>query len=116
MGRKTYEIFSKDLPSRRNFVVSRGQHFYPRAEIVPSLKAALEYAEEFSEDIFIAGGATVYEQALSIADKMYLSWIKGDYSGDTWFPEFDENEWQVEQRVEHDAFYFFVYVKKIHDL
>ena len=115
MGRKTYEIFSKDLPSQRNLVVSRGQHFYPRAEIVPSLEAALYRADQFSENIFIAGGATIYEHALPFADKMYLSWIKGDYAGDTWFPEFDERDWHVEHKIEHDQFNFVIYKKNICD-
>ena len=111
MGRKTYEIFSKDLPSKRNFVVSRGRHTYPGAIVVPSLADALQRAENFSENIFIAGGATIYKQALDlgVVEKMYLSWMKGDFSGDTFFPAFDFKQWHVEQQTDHADFKFVIY-------
>ena len=109
MGRKTWEVFSKDLPSRRNFVISRTERNYERAVVVNSLNDALQQAQQFPEDVFIAGGASVYAQAMLVADKMYLSWIKGDFSGDAWFPEFDKQDWQVERRIDHKAFEFVVY-------
>lgn len=109
MGRKTWEVFSKDLPSRRNFVISRTERNYERAVVVNSLNDALQQAQQFPEDVFIAGGASVYSQAMLVVDKMYLSWIKGDFSGDAWFPEFDKQDWQVERRIDHKAFEFVVY-------
>ena len=111
MGRKTYDIFSKDLPSRRNYVVSRQDLVYDRAEVVTSLEEALRRAARFPEDVFIAGGATIYAQALAlgVVDKMYLSWIKGDFAGDAFFPEFDPHRWQIEQRDDHLDFEFVLY-------
>ena len=111
MGRKTYEIFSKDLPSKRNLVISRQNKKYDRAQVFPSFEDALQEAEKFPEDIFIAGGATIYENALSVADKMYLSYIKGEHHGDTYFPEFDKNQFRIEKCLQHSSFEFVVYSK-----
>ncbi|MBN1559298.1 dihydrofolate reductase [candidate division KSB1 bacterium] len=112
MGRVTYEIFSKDLPSKRNLIVSRGHKRYERATVFNSFAAALKEAERYPEDIFFAGGATIYEWALDVADKMYLSYIKGDFDGDTFFPSFDETNWLVERRIEYPAFQFVQYSKR----
>lgn len=112
MGRKTYEIFSKDLPSKRNLVISRGHKQYARATVFSSIDEALKEAERHPEDIFFAGGATIYEWALEVADKMYLSLIKGEYHGDAFFPPFDKTKWEIQSRVDHSAFQFIVYSRK----
>ena len=56
-----------------------------------------------------AGGATVYAQALPHADAMYLSFIKGEFKGDAYFPGFDEAEWTIEKRENHPRFVYVVY-------
>lgn len=112
MGRKTFEIFSKDLPSKRTFVVSRNNNNFAKAVVVRSLGEALRRAEPFPGDIYIAGGATIYAQALPVADKMYLSWIKGEFNGDVFFPPFAKRQWLVEKRVDHAQFEFVVYSRK----
>jgi dihydrofolate reductase len=108
MGRKTFEILSKDLPSKRTLVISRKKKYH-RAQVFLSLEEAVKEAERYPEDIFFAGGASIYKKALDMADKMYLSYIKGDFDGDTFFPPFDEKKWTVERRVEYSAFQFVQY-------
>lgn len=110
-GRKTYGYFSKKLPAKHVYVISQQELTYVNAVTCASLQEALNQAEQFSEDIFIAGGGTIYEQALEIADKMYLSTIKGEFSGDTFFPEFDESKWHIEKRIDYPSFEFVVYKK-----
>ena len=51
--------------------------------------------------MFSAGGATIYERTLPLADAMYISYIQGDFAGDSRFPEFDEREWRVVERRDH---------------
>jgi dihydrofolate reductase len=66
-------------------------------------------AETFGPTYFSAGGATIYAQTIPLADTMYLSYIKGTFAGDTYFPPFDMNEWKVERREDHARFEFVVY-------
>ncbi len=110
-GRKTYGYFSKELPAKHVFIVTRQDVRYDNAVACPSFEDAIQQAERHSKDIYIAGGGAIYEQALDVADKMYLSYIKGDYAGDTFFPEFDKSKWRVEQRVDYPGFEFVVYDK-----
>lgn len=102
LGRKNYESIGRPLPNRKNIVVSRNPAFKaPGCTVVPSLDEALNISE--GEEIFIFGGATLYQQTLARADKMYLTLIHAQFSGDTFFPEFDRNEWFETRREEHSA-------------
>lgn len=58
------------------------------------------------------GDASVYAQMLPLAEAMYLSFIKGDFEGDAYFPEFDEEDWDVVERRDHEAFEFVHYKRK----
>jgi dihydrofolate reductase len=80
-----------------------------RASVFGSLEDALAYSNSFSEDIFICGGQSVYEESIQYADYMYLSFIKGEHQGNVYFPSFDEGEWTVEKKEEHDEFVFVIY-------
>lgn len=85
MGRKTYESIGRPLPGRVNIVITR-QPVY-RAEgvlIAHSLGMALDMAG--GREVFIAGGGEIYAQALSIADRLYLTILDADFAGDTLFP------------------------------
>ena len=109
MGRRSWEIFGSDLTSAHNVVISRSTRQIPGATVVNSVERGLETAQGFGKTVFSAGGAGIYRQTLPLADEMYLSFIKGDYSGDAYFPEFDESRWRVAQREDHPAFEFVIY-------
>jgi dihydrofolate reductase len=111
-GRKTFEIFGSTPPSRRNFVVSHRPEVLNNAAVVASVEEALQQAEQFPENIFIAGGATIYKQTLSRVDKLYLSFIKGKFSGDAFFPRINPDNWLVEERQSHANYDFVIYVAK----
>ena len=111
-GRKTFGYFSKELPAKHVFVVTRQDITYKNAETCASLDEAIKCAAQFDNDIYIAGGGSIYEQALDTADKMYLSYIKGDFDGDTFFPKFENSQWRIEKRVDYPKFEFVVYQKK----
>lgn len=106
MGRRSFEIFGADLTSRHTIVVSRRVQTLPDAVVCSSLGEALDKADSHGADVFINGGASIYEQALPRVEEMYLSIIKGAYSGDAFFPAFTEAEWEVVERHEHDAYEF----------
>ncbi len=111
VGRKTFEIFSK-LPSARTFVITHQDKRYDNAQICHSFAEALKAASAYPETIFIAGGAVIYKEALHVADKMYLSFIKGEFSGDTYFPAFDSSQWTIESRTYFPEFEFVVFSRK----
>ncbi|GAA4419970.1 dihydrofolate reductase [Bremerella cremea] len=105
MGRKSYEIFGTDLTSVHNIVVSRGEPNV-NAIVTHSIEEALEKAHSFGMKIFVAGGSEIYELALPLANWIYLSEIKKDYEGDRYFPEFDENEWEIVREIDHAEFIY----------
>jgi len=101
MGRKTFESMSGPLRNRRNIVVTRNQEFTGEgAEVAHSLEEALERAAGEPE-VMIAGGAEIYAQAIPVADRMYLTVIHQEFSGDTTFPAYDEQEWIEREREDH---------------
>lgn len=103
MGRKSYEIFGPDLPTGTKAIVLTRSASVDGAEVATSLAEALELANSIGPSVFIAGGGSVYEQAVPLANEMYLSTIKGDFDGDTYFPAFKVDDWEViEERDEVD--------------
>ena len=91
MGRKTIEAIGKPLPNRVNIVISRDKN-YDGCIMARSFDEAVEKARETGLEIYITGGSTVYAPAIDIVDKMYITEIDAEYEGDTYFPDFDEND------------------------
>lgn len=103
MGRKNYESIGRPLPQRNNIVISRNPEYdAPGCQLVTSFDAALEAAQG-DEEIFIIGGASIYQLALPLADRLYLTLIDAEIDGDTHFPEFDWNRWRESRREVHSA-------------
>jgi dihydrofolate reductase len=114
IGRRSFEIFGASLTSAHTVVVSRsasggGGAGMKGALVVPTIDDALREAARFGRTVFSAGGASIYAQTVPRAEAMYLSYIKGDFAGDAYFPEFDERDWTVERREAHPRFEFVVY-------
>jgi dihydrofolate reductase len=109
IGRRSFEIFGATLTSAHTVVVSRSARALPGAVVAPDVPAALRAAAAFGRTVFSAGGASVYAQTVPLADAMYLSYIKGRFDGDAYFPAFDAGEWTVERREDHPRFEFVVY-------
>ena len=101
MGRKTFESLPNGaLPNRRNIVISKTREQIAGCEVYASLEEALEARKEAAEDeCFIIGGASIYEQALPLADKLYLTIVeKEPEHADTFFPEINPAEWEVTEK------------------
>ncbi|MBR5747737.1 MAG: dihydrofolate reductase [Prevotella sp.] len=119
MGRNTFLSLPKGaLPNRRNIVLSRSQKTFENCDVFASLEEALLHCTP-DEDIYIIGGASVYRQALKIADRLCLTEIDDTPAdADTFFPPY-EDDWQEESREDHpiddrhDFRYSFVdYIRK----
>lgn len=105
VGRKTFESIGKPLPGRKMIVLSRQPGYSVEGCLTAtSLQNALEIARKAGEDeVFIAGGAAVYTQALPLADRFYLSRVHANVKGDTTFPEFNLENWAVTVKTEYPA-------------
>lgn len=90
MGRKTFESIGKPLPNRTNIVITRDKNFQVKnCLVVHSLEEAIELAKiKDNEEIFIIGGGQIYQQAINLADKLYLTIVKGNFGADTFFPDY----------------------------
>ena len=118
MGRKTFESLPNGaLPNRRNIVISKTREQITGCEVCSSLEEALAArkeevgskeaaaskeaigSKEASDECFIIGGASIYEQALPFADKLYLTIVeKEPEHTDTFFPEINPAEWEVTEK------------------
>ncbi|RDU23999.1 dihydrofolate reductase [Anaerosacchariphilus polymeriproducens] len=95
MGRRSYEEIGRPLPNRLTIVISRTMHINEENCVVAhSLDEALKIAE--NKNVYISGGARLYEEAINIVDKMYITQIDQCIEGDTFFPEFDESQWEIQ--------------------
>lgn len=104
MGRKTYESIGRPLPGRRNIIVTRNAVFQAEGcEISASLDAALATCNGTTDEVFVIGGAQIYAEAMSRAQRLYLTEVRRAFPGDARFPEFDPNEWNETTREAHLA-------------
>lgn len=87
MGRRTFESIGKPLQGRTNIVISRSANPIPGCTVLPSLEALKAFQSD--RDIWIFGGATLYQQALPFIDSLFLTIIRGHFDGDTFFPPFE---------------------------
>ena len=93
MGRKTFDSIGRPLPMRKTLVVSRNPHWaHEGCFLHSSVEAAIEDADD--SDIFIIGGADIFQQALPLADKLIVTHIHKTYGCDTFFPEIDIVRWE----------------------
>ena len=112
MGRKTFDSIGRPLPKRNNLVLSRSMPSQEGIIVCSSIEQSIEKAKQYNQDLFIIGGSTIYQQFLPYANKMYLSYIKQEYEGDTYFPEFNKEDWEIESTQDFQEFEFVVYRRK----
>jgi dihydrofolate reductase len=99
MGRKTFDSMGKPLPGRTNIVVTQNPDWkYEGVFSADSLPNAIETAKTLKvNEIFIVGGGTIYEAALPIANRIYLTKVQTQLKeADTWFPSLPPEEWKME--------------------
>ena len=101
MGRKTFESIGRPLPKRTNVIVTRGNNEFEGCKVAHSIEEAIAMFPA-EEEVFIIGGAQIYEQALPLADKLYLTIVHRPYDGDTSFPALDMSEWSELSRQDFE--------------
>lgn len=121
MGRKTFDSLNGPLPNRENIVITSNPAYQPEGvRVIDSIDVIIEWNQEAPEkEFFVIGGGHIFEQILPYADRMYMTLIEETFPGDTYFPEFDENEWEVSSKVKGEKdernpydYYFIQYDRK----
>ena len=100
MGRKTFESIGRPLPGRQNIVITRDQQWqHAGVDVVNSPQEALDKLIGV-EEVMVIGGGNIYQQFLTLADQLFLTFIDLDVEGDTQFPDWQEvGNWQ---QIEHE--------------
>lgn len=99
MGRATFESVmgyykrsGRPVPDRKHIIVTRDASYrtdLPGCYVVPSIEKAVEKAGEIEpEEVFVSGGASIFEQTIGIATRLYLTVVKGSFEGDKYFPDY----------------------------
>jgi dihydrofolate reductase len=108
MGRNTFESIGKPLPGRKTIIVSRTQttDFYnhPDCQVAASFEQALAFAREATSnggEIMVVGGGQIYRLALPFATHLAITQIKKAFNGDTFFPQWNGEEWSLESETNH---------------
>ena len=105
MGRRTFESVGFPLPSRTTIILSQQEDF--KAEgctVVSSLKEGILAAQKMgTKELFICGGARVYQESLGVAHRMLLSQIMASASADAFFPQWNMEQWQEVSRESYDG-------------
>jgi dihydrofolate reductase len=119
MGRKTFESLGRPLPGRTNIVITRNAAYRPDGCLVAaSIPAAIALCED-ADELFFIGGAELYAQAIPLADRLYLTEVDVEATGDAWFPAYDVSAFREVSRERHSStkgdpleFDFVVYARR----
>lgn len=105
-GRRNYESIPekfRPLKNRTNIVVTRQETYLEESEelkVVNRIEQGIQLAKDLEErELFIIGGGEIYEQTMHLADRLYLTEIKHQFDGDTFFPSFDRSGWNETSRI-----------------
>lgn len=114
MGRRSYEEIGRPLPNRMTYVVSRTKNFDQEGvKTVSSIQEAIDLAGD--KNVYISGGAGIYKEAMPYVEKMYITEVDLEPEGDTFFPDFNEDDYirEVDEEIDGEIPYKYVtYTRK----
>lgn len=101
MGRKTYDSIGKPLPNRRNMVITRNKDLkIEGVEFYTSLREAIQNSKSENE-VFVIGGSEIYNQALPLSNKIYLTQVHHKFEADTYLESLNLSDWEVVKQEDH---------------
>ena len=95
MGRKTHESIGRILDGRDNIVLTSNTKYSKKGIAVYNDLDKVFYDFSSHEEIIVIGGSEFYRLAFPFAKKLYITYVEGLFSGDTWFPEFSLDDWHI---------------------
>jgi dihydrofolate reductase len=106
VGRRTYEMMLDDPAGRTRIVLSRTERTYDDLEEyhAGSPTEAIELAVTMDDVLYVLGGEEIYRLFLPFYDRMLLSRVRGEYEGDSYFPEFDREEWTLATETDYEGY------------
>ena len=96
LGRRTFDSMRDDLPGSAQIVLSRSDREYESGSVyhASTVDEAIDVVESLGTDrAYVIGGAEIYELFQPVVERMVLSRVHGEYDGDTYFPEWNPEEW-----------------------
>src|SRR5580765_8135340 len=114
MGRKTYDSIGKPLPNRTTVVLSRRSQPITGVLTISDLGQLQQVPQIAGREIFVCGGAEVYQQALPLCSDLYLTLVKRNAQGDTFFPSFEDRFTLVEEVMDSPEFRILHYRNNFH--
>jgi len=116
MGRKTFESIGKPLDGRQNIVISKREVQNSASDdimVFNSLEKAYMFCRENlkADRVFIIGGGNIFNQAIKDADLMFISRIKNSFTGDVFFPQISENDWNIQTIKNYNDFDLITYIR-----
>jgi len=113
MGLNTFKSIGEEpLPGRKHIILNNDLNYIPPqdCQVAHSIEDVFKLIEEDPSagsgqkpEVFVCGGASVYKQFLPLSQRLYLTFIHQDFEGDTYFPEFNINEWKEAKRIDCKA-------------
>jgi dihydrofolate reductase len=106
VGRKTFESIGRALPGRRTIIVTHNENYQgpddpENLSVVYSIDEAIDLARSRGEtEVFVCGGAEIYAQTLGLADRLYLTFVETEADADTFFPEWNERDWNETESIQ----------------
>jgi dihydrofolate reductase len=103
MGRKTHESIGRPLPGRENIILTRDKNYQAEGcTVLHSIEEISEHCKNI-EEVMITGGSEIYKHTFDKASRLYLTEVHAEVEGDTYFPEFDRDEWEEVSREDFEA-------------
>jgi dihydrofolate reductase len=97
MGRKTHESIGRLLPGRENIIITRNQDFICEdCTVLYSIEEFIRYCEDREDEVFVIGGAEIFRELISVADRLYVTMIHEKFDGDTFFPEIPLDQFELD--------------------
>lgn len=97
MGRKTHDSIGRSLPGRENIIITRNKDYSSDGcTVLSSVEELIQYSKDQNKEIFVIGGAEIFKAVFPFADRLYITKIYHTFEGDTYFPEIDMDQWNLE--------------------
>lgn len=112
VGRKTFEGFKQPLKNRYHYILSSKKFEGEKIEVISNLDKLVKEYKNSNEELVVIGGSKVYNIFLEIVDKMVISVIQNEYDGDTFFPNFDIEQFDLVSKEIKEDFIIYTFVRK----